>query len=262
MLSTRIYFIGVMALGIGVHGCTRGTENPPAAVSSSDSQPVPSPATPEKSEEAVAVAVNPPSAEPAPSAAPSAASPKVAPAAPAEAPATKPAEASPTKPAEAQPAKKNVPSTVNPPVTAPSTARAIPKVNAPAASAATSKTPTSTAPPSAAKTTTPATAPNSPIPLDLVALEKQLKATKAIGVFSKIALKNQVDDLMKKFREHYQGKGKATMADLRQAYDLLMMKVLTMVQDDDKNLAAAIVSSRAAIWELLADPVKFAALDA
>ena len=96
----------------------------------------------------------------------------------------------------------------------------------------------------------------------MVALEKQLKATKAIGVFSKIALKNQVDDLMKKFREHYQGKTKTTMAELRQSYDLLMMKVLTMVQDNDKNLAAAIVSSRAAIWDLLADPVKFAALDA
>jgi hypothetical protein len=137
-------------------------------------------------------------------------------------------------------------------VTPPSTPRATPKVNAPAAIA-----PTSTA-----TRTTPASAPDSPIPLDLIALEKQLKATKAIGVFSKIALKNQVDDLMKKFREHYQGKGKTTMADLRQAYDLLMMKVLSMVQDNDKSLAAAIASSRAAIWELLADPVKFAKLDA
>jgi hypothetical protein len=33
--------------------------------------------------------------------------------------------------------------------------------------------------------------------LDLNALKEQLKETKAIGVFSKIALKNQVDDLMK-----------------------------------------------------------------
>jgi hypothetical protein len=115
-------------------------------------------------------------------------------------------------------------------------------------------------PPTPAKTA--AAAPDSVIPLDLVALEKKLKATKAIGVFSKIALKNQVDDLMKKFRDHYKGKDKTTMEELRQNYDLLMMKVLTMVQDNDKNLAAAIVSSRAAIWDLLADPVKFAALDA
>jgi len=96
----------------------------------------------------------------------------------------------------------------------------------------------------------------------LIALEKQLKSTKAIGIFSKIALKNQVDDLMKQFREHYKGKNSKTMSDLRQSYDLLMMKVLSLVQDNDKNLAAAIVSSRAAIWDLLADPVKFAALDA
>jgi hypothetical protein len=52
------------------------------------------------------------------------------------------------------------------------------------------------------------------------------------------------------------------MAELRQSYDLLMMKVLSMVQNTDKTLAAAIVSSRAAIWDLLADPKKFAALDA
>jgi hypothetical protein len=96
----------------------------------------------------------------------------------------------------------------------------------------------------------------------LIALEKQLKSTKAIGIFSKIALKNQVDDLMKKFRDHYQGKSSTTMAELRQSYDLLMMKVLSLVQDNDKSLAAAIVSSRAAIWDLLSDPKKFAVLDA
>jgi hypothetical protein len=97
--------------------------------------------------------------------------------------------------------------------------------------------------------------------LDLTALEDQLKATKAIGFFSKIALKNQVDDLLKQFRDHYRGKNNATMAELRQSYDLLMMKVLSLIQDEDQKLAAAIVSSRAAIWALLADPVKFAALD-
>jgi hypothetical protein len=170
-----------------------------------------------------------------------------------------PSKAAPSKAAPVQATQgqtKDAPSTVKSPVKPSSTAGTAPKGNAPAASV-----PTSTAPTSTAKTTPP-TASNSTIPLDLVALEKQLKDTKAIGVFSKIALKNQVDDLMKKFRDHYKGKGKATMADLRQSYDLLMMKVLTMVQDNDKNLAAAIVSSRAAIWDLLADPVKFAALDA
>ena len=103
---------------------------------------------------------------------------------------------------------------------------------------------------------TPAAAPA----LDLNALEEQLKDTKAIGFFTKITLKNQVDDLLDQFREYYQGKAKLTMKDLRQSYDLLMMKVLSLLQDADQKLASAIVSSREAIWGLLADPKKFATL--
>jgi len=224
MLSTRVCFIAAVALGIGLNACSRGTDNPPpAAVSSPDSATVPPPATPEKSAEASSV--------------------------------------NPSAPPPAAPVKTEVTPTAKTPVPKPAAPRATPKVNVPAANAPVAKAPTPTAMTTTSATATPATAPNSPVPLDLIALEKQLKSTKAIGVFSKIALKNQVDDLMKKFREHYQGKGKTTMAELRQSYDLLMMKVLSMVQDNDKNLAAAIVSSRAAIWDLLADPVKFAALD-
>jgi hypothetical protein len=99
-----------------------------------------------------------------------------------------------------------------------------------------------------------------PLTLDLDALEAQLRATKAIGFFTKISLKNQVDDLMKQFREHYQGKSGRTMTDLRRSYDLLIMKVLSLLQDTDQKLASAIVSSREAIWALLSDQNKFANL--
>ena len=136
-----------------------------------------------------------------------------------------------------------------------------PSTPAPATKAPVSKAPAPATPPPTTKSAPQAAAAAPPVSLDLIALENQLKSTKAIGVFSKIALKNQVDDLMTQFRDHYKGKAKPTMVELRQTYDLLMMKVLSMVQNDDKNLAAAIVSSRAAIWDLLSDPVKFAALD-
>lgn len=92
------------------------------------------------------------------------------------------------------------------------------------------------------------------------ALKTQLKETKAIGIFTKLTLKNQVDDLLDKFREHHAGKAKPTMTELRRSYDLLMMKLLSLLQDDDQKLASAIVSSREKIWGLLADPKKFAAL--
>jgi len=42
---------------------------------------------------------------------------------------------------------------------------------------------------------------------------------------SRLTLKNKVDDLLDQFREYYKGKVKPTMRDLRQSYDLLMMKV-------------------------------------
>jgi len=106
-----------------------------------------------------------------------------------------------------------------------------------------------------------ATTPVAPPALDLAALKEQLKETKAIGVFTKITLKNQVDDLLQQFRDYYRGKAKITMAQLRRSYDLLLMKVLSLLQDADQKLAAEIVSSREAIWGLLADPKKFATLD-
>ena len=105
-----------------------------------------------------------------------------------------------------------------------------------------------------------AEAPATPPSLDLNALTERLKATKAIGFFTKITLKNQVDDLLDQFREYYEGRAKLTMKDLRRSYDLLMMKVLSLLQDADQTLASAIVSSREAIWGLLADPKKFATL--
>ena len=109
----------------------------------------------------------------------------------------------------------------------------------------------------------PAAAPSTPsaVALDLTALKARLKDTKAIGLFTKIALKNQVDDLLDRFRAHYEGKTKVTMTELRRSFDLLMMKVLSLLQDDDQTLASAIVASREAIWGILADPAKFATLD-
>ncbi len=96
--------------------------------------------------------------------------------------------------------------------------------------------------------------------LDLTTLKQQLRETKAIGVLTKIALKNQVDDLLDQFREYYLGTSKLTMAGLRQSYELLMMKVLSLLQDEDQQLASAISASREAIWAMLSDSKKFAAL--
>jgi len=96
-----------------------------------------------------------------------------------------------------------------------------------------------------------------PAPLDLTALEQRLKDTHAIGVFTKLSLKNQVDDLLGAFRSFHGGQTQPPLAELRQRYDLLLLKVLTLLQDGDPPLASAISASREAIWALLADRNKF-----
>jgi hypothetical protein len=100
-----------------------------------------------------------------------------------------------------------------------------------------------------------------PVPtLDVATLKERLKETKAIGVFTKLALKNQVDDLLKQFQAYYQSRQKSDIATLRQAYNMLVLKVLSLVQDGDPSLARTIAASREAIWSMLADPVKFKSL--
>ena len=98
-------------------------------------------------------------------------------------------------------------------------------------------------------------------PMDLKALETHLKETNAIGVMTKLSLKNQVDDLLAQFRAFYQGKLKTTLAELRRPFDLLVLKLLSLLQDSDPSLAAAILASREAIWGILSDRVKFATFD-
>ena len=96
--------------------------------------------------------------------------------------------------------------------------------------------------------------------LDMKSLETRLKQTGAIGVFTKIALKNQVDDLLNQFRAYYAGRLTTTLAALRRPYEMLLQKVLALLQDGDPPLAGAIVASREAIWGILADPAKFATI--
>jgi hypothetical protein len=109
----------------------------------------------------------------------------------------------------------------------------------------------------AATPTPPKAAAPPPAPtLDLTSLEQRLRDTKAIGVFTKLSLKNQVDDLLGDFRALYKRAKPPPGPEFRQRYDLLLLKVLTLLQDADPPLAAAISSSKEAIWSILCDPDK------
>jgi len=134
--------------------------------------------------------------------------------------------------------------------------------SAPVAKASAKAAPSAIPAPPAGKapSAAPALAKPSAPTLDLASLETRLRETNAIGVVTKITLKNQIDDLLDQFRAFYRGPQKTTLSALRQPYERLLMKVLALLQDSDPQLASAISASREAIWGILSDPAKFAAI--
>ena len=225
----------------GTNGMDRAPQKEPAKPGvAQDGAPAPESQQPEARERRVRAKPAPPPAAPPLTASTSQGVVKAeAPVAKQEPPAAKP-EAPVAKP-EAPVAKPETPATTPPAQVAASPAPAAPAPKKEAAAAA------------------PAPKPAAP-PLDLKSLEKRLKDTNAIGVFTKLTLKNQVDALLEKFRGYYQGRIKTTLDQLRQPYDQLLMKVLSLLQDTDPPLARDIVQSREAIWGILTDPKKFSEL--
>src|SRR5262249_22715918 len=184
-----------------------------------------------------------------------------------------PAEAGVTAPApEPAPSQTNAPTapaaapTAQPPgaQSTPPTTRTRPS-NPAANSGVTPRAPATAAIPPTAAAVAPSPSPFRPPvgaapSLDLKGLEQRLRDTQAIGLFTKLSLKNQVDALLAQFKAFHQGQSRNTLEQLRQKYEVLLMKVVSVLQDGDPVLASTVLSSREAIWGILTDPKKFAAI--
>jgi hypothetical protein len=99
--------------------------------------------------------------------------------------------------------------------------------------------------------------PTSAETLDFSSLVTRLRQTKAINFRTKVAVKNESDDLLEQARAYHTQTGETTLAELRRSYDSLLHKLHALLEDADPPLARDIDRSRAAIWELLADPTQF-----
>jgi hypothetical protein len=143
-----------------------------------------------------------------------------------------------------------VPQAEDPPLTP------APTPTKPAKPTATAKKPPSVPAAAAAAASAPAAKSLQP-QLDFKAMEQRLRDTSAIGVFTKLSIKNQVDDLLKSFRAYHSGKIPPTLDELHQRFDGLLLKVVTLVQNDDASLASSISASRGAIWERLSNKESF-----
>ena len=93
--------------------------------------------------------------------------------------------------------------------------------------------------------------------LDLKGLEQRIKETEAIGLLTKLSIKNQVDDLVGQFRTYHDGRRPPTLVELRRPFEMLLMKLLALLQDKDPGLARMLNESRDAIWGVLSDRDRF-----
>lgn len=96
-----------------------------------------------------------------------------------------------------------------------------------------------------------------PTSLELESLKRRLRETSAIGFFTKLSLKNQLDDLLEAFRAYHAGSHDISLPQLCERFNLLFLKILALLQDDDAALAQDLAASRYALWGLLSDPQQF-----
>jgi hypothetical protein len=91
---------------------------------------------------------------------------------------------------------------------------------------------------------------------DINKLADRLRASSAIGVFTKLALRNEVDDLLDTFRRFHAGECNL-LAELRERFNLLLMKISSLLQDKDPKLSKDIFNAREVLWAKLVDPKEF-----
>ncbi|MDQ6983016.1 MAG: hypothetical protein Q9M08_08465 [Mariprofundus sp.] len=82
-------------------------------------------------------------------------------------------------------------------------------------------------------------------------LKERLKNTDAIGFFTKLAIRNDIVDLMdniKKYRKQLMLKDK--MTEIRASFDGLLLKIIALLEEDP-NLSRDLYVGRESIWESL-----------
>jgi len=87
--------------------------------------------------------------------------------------------------------------------------------------------------------------------VDFHVLKERLKNTDAIGFFTKLAIRNDILDLMDKiktYRKHAMLNEKR--AEIRRSFDGLLLKIIALLKDDPK-LSRDLYVGRESIWESL-----------
>ncbi len=94
--------------------------------------------------------------------------------------------------------------------------------------------------------------------LQLEALADRLRATDGIGIFRKLAIKNKVDELARRFGYYHQGHRMADLGELRARFEALRSTIVMALKSGDPALAKDVARSGQTLWLAFCDPVLFA----
>jgi len=93
--------------------------------------------------------------------------------------------------------------------------------------------------------------------VDLRMLTGGLRETKAIGRMTKIRLGNDINKMLRRLERLHNNNSKFTLDQLEEQYHLLLMKIATLIHDDDLVLHQQLCNAWARIWFDLKDPDSF-----
>jgi hypothetical protein len=89
--------------------------------------------------------------------------------------------------------------------------------------------------------------------IDLEMLAQMLANTTAVGLFTKLSLKRDIDKVLARLENYHAGKGKFSLDQLEEQYNLLLMKIAAHLQDKDLILHRHLCNDWLLIWEDLLD---------
>lgn len=95
---------------------------------------------------------------------------------------------------------------------------------------------------------------------DLDALVDRVSHSKSLGFFTKLSLKQEIDQLLAGMRAQHDGSKNDQLEPLRERYDVMVQKLVILLQDKDKELVQTIHDSQEKLWAILSDEKKFAGI--
>ena len=88
-------------------------------------------------------------------------------------------------------------------------------------------------------------------------LVEQIADSKSIGLFTKLALKQDSKDLLKKMSSYHSGIGDSSLEELHERYNVMVHKLIIVIRKKDKELAGSVADARDNLWDVLSDETKF-----